>query len=70
RDNEGATVREIVDVTVRSMRDGSIIAMHDGPGFESLDALQAIVDAMNERGLCATPQVRPDATGRALEMHG
>ena len=70
RDNEGATTQEIADVTIRSMRDGSIITMHDGPGIESLDALQAIVDAMNERGLCATTEVRGDAVSTALEMDG
>jgi peptidoglycan/xylan/chitin deacetylase (PgdA/CDA1 family) len=70
RDNEGATTREIADVTIGSMRDGSIITMHDGPGIESLDALQAIVDAMNERGLCATTDVRADAAGRVPETDG
>ncbi|WP_309109019.1 polysaccharide deacetylase family protein [Arthrobacter sp.] len=70
KDNEGATTQEIVDVTILSMRDGSIITMHDGPGVESLDALQAIVDAMNEKGLCATTKLPEDATGRGLELSG
>jgi peptidoglycan/xylan/chitin deacetylase (PgdA/CDA1 family) len=70
RDNEGANTQEIIDVTIRWMRDKSIITMHDGPGLDSLNALQAIVDAMNEKGLCATTEVREDATGRVLEMYG
>jgi peptidoglycan-N-acetylglucosamine deacetylase len=73
RDYEGATTQEIVDTTIRSMRDDSIITMHDGQGqstLNSIDALQGIVDGMNEKGLCATTEVREDATGRVLEMNG
>ncbi|MEO8283962.1 MAG: polysaccharide deacetylase family protein [Pseudarthrobacter sp.] len=72
-DNGGASVQEIVDATVRGMRDGSIITMHDGLGqatLNSIDALQPIVDAMNQKGLCATTEVRKDATGRALAAYG
>jgi peptidoglycan-N-acetylglucosamine deacetylase len=72
-DYEGATAQEIVDTTTRWMRDGSIITMHDGQGqstLNSIDALQGIVDVMNEKGLCATTEVRQDATGRVLEMNG
>ncbi|MET3720184.1 MULTISPECIES: polysaccharide deacetylase family protein [unclassified Arthrobacter] len=72
-DNEGASVKEIVDVTIRGMRNGSIITMHDGLGqatLNSIYSLQAIVDAMNEKGLCATTEVRKDATGRVLEAYG
>lgn len=72
-DTEGATTEEIIDVTIRWMRDGSIITMHDthGPAtLNSIAALQAIVDAMNEKSLCATTDVREDATGRVLDVYG
>lgn len=72
-DNEGAGTQEIVDSTIRRMRDDSIITMHDGQGqatLNSIDALQPIVDAMNEKGLCATTTLREDATGRVLDMYG
>lgn len=69
-DTEGISAEEIAANVVGPMRDGSIITMHDGLGqatLNSIEALQPIVDAMNERGLCATTEVRPDATGRVLE---
>ncbi|MGY1886097.1 polysaccharide deacetylase family protein [Blastococcus sp. SYSU DS0753] len=69
-DTEGISAEEIAANVVGPMRDGSIITMHDGLGqatLNSIEALQPIVDAMNERGLCATTEVRPDATGRMLE---
>ncbi|UUL77443.1 polysaccharide deacetylase family protein [Pseudarthrobacter sp. Fe7] len=72
-DSEGVSSQEIINVTVQSMRDGSIITMHDGLGqatLNSIHALQAIVDAMNEKGLCSTTAVREDATGRILDMVG
>ncbi|MFJ6001784.1 polysaccharide deacetylase family protein [Arthrobacter sp. NPDC092385] len=72
-DNEGASSQEIIDATVRGMQDESIITMHDGQGqatLNSVDALQAIVDAMNEKGLCATTKMREDTTGNVLEMYG
>lgn len=72
-DHEGASTQEIVDATVRGMRDESIITMHDGQGpatLNSIGALQAIVDAMNEKGLCATTKMREDTTGNVLEMYG
>ncbi len=73
RDTEGATTQEIIDRTVGSMRDGSIITMHDGQRqatLNSIGALQAIVDAMNEKNLCATTDVREDAAGRGLDTYG
>jgi peptidoglycan/xylan/chitin deacetylase (PgdA/CDA1 family) len=72
-DHEGAATQEIIDATIRRMRNDTIITMHDGQGqatLNSINALQAIVDAMNEKGLCATPKVREEATGRVLEMYG
>ncbi|WP_236827118.1 MULTISPECIES: polysaccharide deacetylase family protein [unclassified Blastococcus] len=69
-DTEGISAEEIAANVIGPMRDGSIITMHDGLGqatLNSIAALQPIVDAMNERGLCATTEVRPDATGRMLE---
>jgi peptidoglycan/xylan/chitin deacetylase (PgdA/CDA1 family) len=43
----------------------SVISMHDGNAtYTNTDAaLPAIVDYMNAKHLCATPVVRPDATG-------
>lgn len=72
-DYEGATTQEIIDATVGGMRADSIITMHDGQGqatLNSVDALQPIVDVMNERGLCATTEMREDTTGGVLEMYG
>jgi peptidoglycan-N-acetylglucosamine deacetylase len=72
QDYEGATTQEIVDATVRRMRADSIITMHDGQGqatLNSVDALQPIVDAMNERRLCATTEMREDTTGGVLEIY-
>ncbi|MDQ0118035.1 peptidoglycan/xylan/chitin deacetylase (PgdA/CDA1 family) [Pseudarthrobacter defluvii] len=73
RDSEGANTQEIIDNTIRWMRNGSIITMHDGQGqgtLNSIHALQSIVDAMNQRGLCTTTEVREDATGHVLQMYG
>ncbi|WP_347058988.1 polysaccharide deacetylase family protein [Blastococcus sp. HT6-30] len=70
-DSEGISAEEIAANVVGPMRSGSIITMHDGLGqatLNSIEALQAIVDAMNERGLCTTTEVRPDAAGRILEF--
>ncbi|MGY2066382.1 polysaccharide deacetylase family protein [Blastococcus sp. SYSU DS0619] len=70
-DTEGISTAAIAANVVGPMRDGSIITMHDGLGqatLNSIDALQPIVDAMNERGLCTTTEVRADATGRVLEF--
>ena len=70
-DTEGISPGQIVANVVGPMRDGSIITMHDGLGqatLNSIEALQAIVDVMNERKLCATTDVRPDAGGRVLEF--
>lgn len=72
-DNEGASTQEIIDATVRGMQNESIITMHDGQGqvtLNSIGAFQAIVDAMNEKGLCATTKMREDTTGQVLEMYG
>jgi peptidoglycan/xylan/chitin deacetylase (PgdA/CDA1 family) len=47
----------------------SIIAMHDGNGPEAqntINALQAIVDAMNQKHLCSSATIRPDATGNIV----
>ncbi|WP_236831611.1 polysaccharide deacetylase family protein [Blastococcus sp. KM273128] len=69
-DTEGVSAEEIAANVVGPLRDGSIVTMHDGLGqatLNSIAALQPIVDAMNERGLCATTEVRPDADGRVLE---
>jgi len=41
----------------------SIIAMHDTADNNTNGALPAIVNYMNAHHLCATPTVRPDATG-------
>ncbi|MGY2083219.1 polysaccharide deacetylase family protein [Blastococcus sp. SYSU DS0539] len=70
-DTEGISAAEIAANVVGPMRNGSIITMHDGLGQatrNSIDALQPIVDAMNERSLCAATEVRPDATGRILQF--
>ncbi|MCZ2858479.1 polysaccharide deacetylase family protein [Blastococcus sp. VKM Ac-2987] len=70
-DTEGISAEEIAANVVGPMRDGSIITMHDGLGqatLNSIEALQRIVDAMNERRLCTTTEVRPDATGRVLDF--
>lgn len=70
-DTEGISAEEIAANVVGPMRDGSIITMHDGLGratLNSIEALQPIVDAMNERRLCTTTEVRPDATGRVLDF--
>lgn len=72
-DYEGATTQEIIDAAVRGMRADTIITMHDGQGqatLNSIDSFQAIVDAMNEKGLCATTEMREDTTGGVLEMYG
>ncbi|MGY1834610.1 polysaccharide deacetylase family protein [Blastococcus sp. SYSU DS0510] len=72
-DTEGISAEEIAANVVGPMRDGSIITMHDGLGqatLNSIEALQAVVDAMNERGLCTTTEVRADATGRMLDLTG
>jgi peptidoglycan/xylan/chitin deacetylase (PgdA/CDA1 family) len=72
-DSDGASTQEIIDGTLKYIRDGSIITMHDGEGqttLNSIAALQSIVDGMNEKGLCATTEVREDATGRVLDMYG
>jgi len=69
-DTEGISPGQIVDNVVSQMRDGSIVTMHDGLGqatLNSIEALQAIADVMNERHLCATTDVRPDAGGRVLQ---
>lgn len=70
-DTEGTSAEQIAATVIGEMRDGSIITMHDGLGqatLNSIEALQAIVDAIGERQLCATTDVRPDATGRVLEF--
>ena len=72
-DTEGPNAQEIIDSTTRWMRADSIITMHDGQkqsAFTSIDALQSIVDAMNEKSLCATTEVREDATRRVLDAYG
>ncbi|KNC19729.1 hypothetical protein AC792_04995 [Arthrobacter sp. RIT-PI-e] len=73
RDTEGVTTQQIIDTTTPRLRDGTIITMHDGQGqatLNSIAALQAIVDTMNERELCATADVRENATGRVLDTYG
>lgn len=73
RDTEGRTTQQIIDSTVPFLRDEAIITMHDGQGqatLNSIGAFQAIVDEMNEKSLCATTDVRSDATGRVLTMYG
>jgi peptidoglycan/xylan/chitin deacetylase (PgdA/CDA1 family) len=71
-DSEGLSTEQITANVVRGMRGGSIITMHDGLAGATLDsiaALQPIVDVMNEKRLCASTDIRPDATGRALEYN-
>lgn len=73
RDTEGVTAQQIVDATTPRLQDRTIITMHDGQGratLNSIDALQAIVDSMNEKDLCATAEMRQNATGRVLDMYG
>ena len=70
-DTEGISPGQIVANVVGPMRDGSIITMHDGLGqatLNSIEALQAIADVMNERNLGSTTDVRPDAGGRVLQF--
>lgn len=72
RDTEGRTSQQIVDSTVPLLKDEAIITMHDGQGqatLNSIGAFQGIVDAMNEKSLCATTDVRSDASGRVLTMY-
>jgi peptidoglycan/xylan/chitin deacetylase (PgdA/CDA1 family) len=48
------------------IKDGSIVAMHDGEDQTTLNtiaALQPIVDYMNAKHLCSTGSIRADATG-------
>jgi PKD repeat protein len=77
KDWEGATVAQIVQrATVGftnsagrfypGMADKAIILFHDGqtdPTLNSIQALQPIVDYMNEHHFCATTDVRANATG-------
>jgi peptidoglycan/xylan/chitin deacetylase (PgdA/CDA1 family) len=70
-DSEGIPTEVIAANVIRRMKDGSIITMHDGLStatLASIEALQPIVDAMNVEKLCATTNVRPDATGGALQQ--
>ena len=76
RDWSGATAGDIVETVTKGrvahgntyppMRDGSVIAMHDGllePSVRVIESLQPIVDWMNEQHLCSSGTVPADATG-------
>ncbi|MBN1091241.1 polysaccharide deacetylase family protein [Blastococcus sp. TML/M2B] len=70
-DTEGISAGEVSANVIGQLRDGVIITMHDGLGqatLNSIEALQPIVDEMNQRRLCATTEVRPDASGRVLQF--
>ena len=70
RDNEGAQTAEIVATITKGLKADSVITMHDGQGratLASIEALQPIVDAMNEKRLCASTAIRAETTGRVLE---
>ena len=65
----GVTADDIVANLTRGIRDGAILAMHDGeagPTLNSIAALQGIADVMNRRKLCSSVKIRPDATGGVL----
>jgi len=70
-DYRGLGSRDIVDRVVAAVGPDTIITMHDGQNIErtmnSVAALQPIVDQMNEKRLCSTTDVRPDATGGVLD---
>ncbi|MGY1840946.1 MULTISPECIES: polysaccharide deacetylase family protein [unclassified Modestobacter] len=69
-DTEGLPTAAIVANVTRGMTDGAIITMHDGRSRSTptaIEALQPIVDVMNDRKLCSTTAIPPDATGGALE---
>jgi peptidoglycan-N-acetylglucosamine deacetylase len=70
-DTEGISADEIAANVIEPLGNGSIITMHDGLGqatLNSIQALQPIVDEMNRQRLCATTDVRPDATGGILDV--
>jgi peptidoglycan/xylan/chitin deacetylase (PgdA/CDA1 family) len=52
------------------IRANSIVSMHDGldASINTNAALPAIIDYMNANHLCATPVVRPDATGGVVPV--
>lgn len=70
RDTEqDVTADSIAHNVAASITANSIIAMHDGEDISArndIQALQSIVDAMNAKHLCASTQIRPDATGNVL----
>jgi peptidoglycan/xylan/chitin deacetylase (PgdA/CDA1 family) len=66
----GQTMGDIVRSVTRAIRADSIITMHDGQGEATLNstaALQRIVDVMNEKRLCSSVEMRPDADGDVLD---
>jgi peptidoglycan/xylan/chitin deacetylase (PgdA/CDA1 family) len=69
----GVTTPDIVRNVVAGLHRGVIITMHDGEEGVTLNsaaALQEIVDAMNERHLCADTALPRDATGGVFDGPG
>ena len=46
----GPTTQELIDQVLTHVRDGSIVIMHLG-GYQTLDALPAIIQGLRDRGL-------------------